>query len=452
MVQSDSPTQIELDADTRFLRALIERIRKGTCVLVLGEDVALDPEGSGRLVTTMLAEQLALDPDVVKSQRLQNADSPRHVAELFYQIKHDRDELAIAVRDFYSQFVESTTNFHKDIASLPFKLCVSTTHDDFYYNALLKNDKKPVKACYNLRRERDLQLPEPTKDTPLIYHLLGHPMDLDSLVLTESDLIDFLVKLIQGSPALPDRIRGYMGDPETSFLFIGFGFQHWSVRVLLHVLRVYGHRNKSVALEKSAFFDNPASTQTIAFFSGDHAIEFRQVLWADFARILAELEKTTGQTEVKELPEVPPDAPRVFICYASEDTEAIEQLSAKLTAAGIAVWRDKQNLRGGDNWDRILIHVIENQVDYVLVAQSQAMGRRIKGYFFKEIQAALKQKEELRPDLLFLIPAKIESCDGMEELRNQKLHELDISTEAGFQTLLLSIRDDWSKRCTAHQK
>lgn len=442
-----TPTPIRAHADERFLRVLIERIRKGTCVLFLGEGVALDPGGSGQHLSAMLARHLASDPELAQNPRLGETDNLRHVTQLYYQLKRDRDELALAVKDFYSQFAELTTDFHRDIASLPFKLCVSTTHDDLLYTALKERGKHPLRSFYNFRKANELVLPEPTPQAPIVYHLFGYPgdqWDWESLVLTENDLIKFMVNVVKGSPALPDRIRGYLADADTSFLFVGFGFQHWRVRLLLHVLSIFGHTNKSLALEDSAFFDNPELTQTIAFFSDEHAIEFQDIQWGELASKLAALYAESAGQKPPAPAEPAPGAPIVFISYASEDTEAVEQLAARLAAAGIAVWRDKQNLRGGDNWDRVLLHVIEKQVNYVLVAQSKAMLQRKEGVFYEEIHAALKRMGRMREGLRFVLPVKLEPCAGLPELK--ALHELNISSDAGFQGLVEAIRDDWKQQ------
>lgn len=41
----------------------------------------------------------------------------------------------------------------------------------------------------------------------------------------------------------------------------------------------------------------------------------------------------------------------VFLSYASQDGLAAEQLCQALRAAGIEVWFDRSELRGGDAWD-----------------------------------------------------------------------------------------------------
>jgi len=138
------------------------------------------------------------------------------------------------------------------------------------------------------------------------------------------------------------------------------------------------------------------------------------------------------------------DAPRAFLCYASEDVEAVTRLSERLEAAGIGVWRDKQNLRGGDDWDRVLVHVIEKQVHYVIVAQSTTMDRRGEGYFYKEIAVARERQRRMRQGRIFVLPLQIESCEGLDELKD--LHQMSVATEDDFGKLVQAIREDWSKQ------
>ena len=42
----------------------------------------------------------------------------------------------------------------------------------------------------------------------------------------------------------------------------------------------------------------------------------------------------------------------VFLSYASQDAEAAKRICQALNAAGIEVWFDKSELRGGDVWDQ----------------------------------------------------------------------------------------------------
>lgn len=44
-------------------------------------------------------------------------------------------------------------------------------------------------------------------------------------------------------------------------------------------------------------------------------------------------------------------AKAVFLSYASQDADAAQRVCDSLRAAGIEVWFDQSDLRGGDAWD-----------------------------------------------------------------------------------------------------
>ena len=44
----------------------------------------------------------------------------------------------------------------------------------------------------------------------------------------------------------------------------------------------------------------------------------------------------------------------VFVSHASEDSAAAQRICAALRAAGVEVWLDQSELRGGDAWDQMI--------------------------------------------------------------------------------------------------
>ena len=42
----------------------------------------------------------------------------------------------------------------------------------------------------------------------------------------------------------------------------------------------------------------------------------------------------------------------VFLSYASQDNEAVKRICETLREAGVEVWLDQSELRGGDAWDQ----------------------------------------------------------------------------------------------------
>lgn len=442
------------DADRRELRGLVERIKRGDCVLVLGPRLAVrahDPEH--RPLDELLAGDLMATLGLSQSGPSPSPVSLRRAADLHYRLRQDREELELAVQDFYAREADSTTDFHRDLASLPFRLCVSASPDSLMLTAFKGANKASQKGYYSFKQTGDPRLVSPTEDKPLVYYLFGHYEDPRSMVLTEGDLIEFLVAIVRGVPPVPDQVRSVLADPAASFLFLGFGFQNWYLRVLLQVMNVYGHRSKAIAFEDIQFFTCPEHEQAVGFFSGDRLIDFRPLQWDLFARQLREtFEMSVPRKAFDPTPIAPlaTNAPRAFVSYASEDREIVDVLAEKLEARGVRIWQDKQDLRAGDNWNQVLLDVIARRVDYVIVVQTTAMTTATRGVFNREIEAALVQQAEMGEfdgeKLRFLIPVKIGDCGIMSSLKS--FHVIDVGDAAGIDLLAKSIQEDWQRRST----
>jgi TIR domain/SIR2-like domain len=424
----------------RDWRRLLEAINGGNCVLLLGADAAFDPDDPSRTPLTLgLARKLAqsLPPNMPAL-----VDELAHVAQLRYNVDGDRSDLELEVEEFYAPFSESSSGFHRDLAALPFTLCVITTPAHFMRNAVRAAGKSPIIEFYHYRKHRPTNFLETSARRPILYHLYGDLQELGSLVLTETDLLEFLVNVVRAAPPLPAYIAGQLADPQTSFLFLGFGFQRWYTRVLLHVLQTYGHRNRSLAVEGASFFDHPESKHTALFFEKAHKIEFRRHSWSDFA---AELRRRyEAQARSPAARELPSNAPKVFLCHDSRDRERVIQLEERLHTLGIDTWRDHQNLRGGDDWDRRIAKVLREHVDYVLVLQTPNMLQRVETYVHKEIKVALERQDRFDQGACFLIPAILEPCPGLEGLSH--LHRADVTTAQGLEQLAQEFHSDWTRR------
>ena len=73
----------------------------------------------------------------------------------------------------------------------------------------------------------------------------------------------------------------------------------------------------------------------------------------------------------------------VFLSYASQDTEAARRICEALRAAGIEVWFDQSELRGGDAWDRQIRTQIDECALFVPIISAHS-EHRTEGYFRRE--------------------------------------------------------------------
>ena len=70
----------------------------------------------------------------------------------------------------------------------------------------------------------------------------------------------------------------------------------------------------------------------------------------------------------------------VFLSYASQDAQAAQRICEALRAAGVEMFLDQSELRGGDAWDREIRHQIHDCALFMPVV-SQHSQERLDGYF-----------------------------------------------------------------------
>ena len=107
------------------------------------------------------------------------------------------------------------------------------------------------------------------------------------------------------------------------------------------------------------------------------------------------------------------------------------------------MWQDKDKLRGGDNWENQLTHVIRKRADYVIVVQTPNMASRIRGVFNTEIDEALKTQREM-PQFRFVIPVNTSDQCLLPQLK--PYHTVPVRTGEDVSALAASILDDFRAR------
>jgi TolB-like protein/Tfp pilus assembly protein PilF len=97
----------------------------------------------------------------------------------------------------------------------------------------------------------------------------------------------------------------------------------------------------------------------------------------------------------------------VFLSYASQDAEAAQRICEALRAAGIVVWFDQSELRGGDAWDASIRRKIKECTLFVPIV-SRNTESRSEGYFRLEWKLAVDRSHLMADDQAFLLPVAID--------------------------------------------
>jgi TolB-like protein/Flp pilus assembly protein TadD len=116
----------------------------------------------------------------------------------------------------------------------------------------------------------------------------------------------------------------------------------------------------------------------------------------------------------------------VFLSYASQDAEAAKRICDALRAAGIEVWFDQSELRGGEAWDRQIRKQIHDCALFIPVISANAHAR-VEGYFRLEWKLAVDRSHLMAPDQTFLLPVVIDSTPQSDERIPDRFRELQWS-------------------------
>lgn len=113
----------------------------------------------------------------------------------------------------------------------------------------------------------------------------------------------------------------------------------------------------------------------------------------------------------------------IFISYAKQDADAATRICTALRAAGIEVWFDQSELRGGDAWDAAIRRQIKTCALVIPIISANTQGRA-EGYFRLEWKLAIDRSHLMAQDRAFLVPVVIDDTPEGDERVPDKFREV----------------------------
>ena len=251
------------------------------------------------------------------------------------------------------------------------------------------------------------------------YHLFGDADEPASLILSENDLLDFLIAIVSERPPLPNSLRYALKRNGQSFLFVGFGIKQWYLRVLMKVLirALELHRTAStIATEPLSGLSALDLQQTLLFYQRGTRIEIEDADVATFLDELGRRLEAEGNLVTHSTPFG--SRPRVFISYAREDGDIAARVFDGLQKSQFEPWLDTELLQGGEQWDQRIRSELET-ADYALVLYTPALCKKTDSYVNREIALARDRARSVRGS--FLLPLR--TADIATENRIAELGE-----------------------------
>jgi TolB-like protein len=113
----------------------------------------------------------------------------------------------------------------------------------------------------------------------------------------------------------------------------------------------------------------------------------------------------------------------VFLSYASQDAQAAQRICVALRSAGVEVWFDQSELRGGDSWDQSIRRQIKTCTLFIPVI-SRNTHERDEGYFRLEWKLGVDRSHLITSNRAFLVPVVIDETPEDDEQVPEKFREV----------------------------
>lgn len=256
---------------------LVDAVRANDCVVLLGPRAV---SYGNNTFYDLLIERFK---DEIKKRGGKIDPSERKLSRIVHQFKatfgslHTEalNQLGKTLEVFYHPFLANEIPIYQQLSALRIKYIINTTPDDLLEKALrTKWDchffyfdvKHPEHNAKNNEKVKEIER-KGDSDAFWIYNFLGHYSRPKSLVLTDLDQLRFLKFIIQNTrdSVLSKILNSESAKVEKTYLFLGFDFKDWHLKMLLPQLGL-GRGDEEEPFSVSSQSSDELDQDTRAFY------------------------------------------------------------------------------------------------------------------------------------------------------------------------------------------
>lgn len=227
------------------LDALAQKVKASQCILFLGAGVhfpssvekaytysEMECPPLGGAFSAQLAKQCQFAEHFPKA----DAGNLQRVS-LCYEITNDRQALVDEIKKAVHVDKEPSPAL-RALARLPFSLIITTNFDQLFERALRDAGKNPMVGIYNKDSyTATVDYAESSAEEPFVFKLHGDIQSPDSIVVTDEDYIQFVLRMTDKDTfhPVPETFRYNFKRWPT--LFVGYSLLDYNLRLLFKTLR-----------------------------------------------------------------------------------------------------------------------------------------------------------------------------------------------------------------------
>lgn len=440
--------------------ALIEAAMAGNVVPVIGPDIICDPvDGKNvneRLIAT-IAKQLRLPGDYKTFSQL--IYDPEFLPTLSKILKNDsitKSVIYALVNNIFANknnmaFFQPSETLRRLLELKIFPFVITTSFTPIVENVMREvwgnRDVKVLNFCRNPQRdlkpgEGDIVWAGDMKN-PTVYYMFGKVQTMpNSYVLTDTDMLEFCQSWLSDATR-PRNLSNQLADKY--LLMLGCGYSDWLFRFIWFCMNKSSHSKMKGLM---AHDENTHETLVEYLRRIDTFLPENKTA----SEIVDEIEKRVAEyNEVHQgewFARPPKEETQVFISYSRSDSEVAEALYNFLTANGINVWYDRNNLLGGSKFMEEIEKAIENTKVFVPIFTQNIAREAMDSHVYRhEWDKAIRLQKSMG-SRNFIIPVNEEGFDfySADIPADLKAHNsLTYHADLDFTAILNSINEALNK-------
>lgn len=427
-------------------RRLLEQIRDGTVVPVVGSRLLVDAQGqplSARVARFVIeGSDLDINPatlppfrelnEIVSRLKAQRVD-PITLQELY-------GDVDAALRKIGSEGLPIPTPLQQLAAITDFRLMVTVTCDDLLARALAAAGRgvKEVVHSPKLPTSEGADLPLDWQERAGVVQLLylfGKSRPTPLFAIHDEDVLEYAHNIIADGSHAPTAFLGALRD--RSLLIVGCNFPDWLSRFVLRATRK--GRLADPKGGREWLVEGLGQEDPFVGFLGNYSPETEALTNVDPAQFIDELhqrwqagrkaaaaanDKPAGSagsaaTAAESLSSASPEGKMFFISYSRTTDLAHAQalrevLAGELSVGEHEIWFDEQTLEPGDVYTQSILDGIRSCRYFVPLVSRAATGRE-KAFVFREWDEATRQLPEMNRK--YLLPLVIDADNHPETYR-----------------------------------
>lgn len=407
----------------RFWNQLLKIINKGHVIPVVGEDMLYLSEQVDENLYKQLARRYAEYSGIELSNH-QSFDLSSTVRS-HPEFRNNPYDVYQEIGEEYELWDPEIPKELLQLAKIShFNLFVSTTFDNLLERAINQERFEGQKLTRVLSYSpkdipSDYQVSEAlSSGKPVIFQLFGNYKNPLQFALTEGDKVEYMHAL-QSTEYCPKRMLAELQD--RPLLLLGNNFPDWMTRSFLRMARKtpLDHRDVPKQYFADAITAKSSNLKSYlsSFTTNTEVIEDQTP--AKFTEELVkrwdeQLTEGSEQSDIKieaSISVKPMQPNAVFISYCSQDRYQASALKNALEEAGVVVWMDYDQLKGGDKYETKIRRYI-NTCSLFIPLISPTCNSRSEGFFRREWDWALRRLPTFTgASRQFILPTAIGDVD-----------------------------------------